>query len=478
MLRRGSWRVVATILVALGLGISGLGPLGGLDPVGAAVTPGVFAARLSCDNPKHLEGTGVVTVTTPNTLQDVVDAELFVRAVGNTWVEAIKANYGAAPTVSFTFTVAMPADVAHLALVDFRLGGGSGVTPDNTLLASVNGVTVRAAQGCTEPDIDVTISAATRVCTAPSVLRGTVAVVGTFTGTLALDLYNGATRVPAIVGAPHDGVRDWTANLGSADLPSALTYEVTTSLPTVRRVAAGSMAVPTCIGVRLFGDDAIDTSIAISKAAYPEAGSASAVVLARSDFFSDALAGGPLAAQRGGPMLITPGASQSPTLLPKVLTEINRVLDDGDTVYILGGPLALSTAIDSTLVANGYDVVRVFGQNQFGTAVEIADELGNPDVIFEATGLHFADALSAVPAAVGTGGAILLTNGKQQAPETADYLDDHPDVTRYAIGGPLAAAGADPGAIGDLRPRPVRDVRRGRRLLLRRTHRDRHRHRS
>jgi len=40
-----------------------------------------------------------------------------------------------------------------------------------------------------------------------------------------------------------------------------------------------------------------------------------------------------------------------------------------------------------------------------------------------------------------------VTDGTTQAPETAAYLVAHPPTTRYAIGGPLAAAGADPAAI-------------------------------
>jgi hypothetical protein len=130
-----------------------------------------------------------------------------------------------------------------------------------------------------------------------------------------------------------------------------------------------------------------------------------------------------------------------------VLSEIERVLSPGKTVYVLGGPLALAPAIDDTLEDAGYDVVRVAGQNLFSTATAIADQLGNPATVFEATGLNFADALSAVPAAVQVGGAILLTDGPVQAPETAEYLASHPASTRYAIGGPLAAAGADPEAI-------------------------------
>lgn len=197
---------------------------------------------------------------------------------------------------------------------------------------------------------------------------------------------------------------------------------------------------------RIFGQDAIDTSLAISQAMFGDDGAA-AVVLARSDHFADALAGGPLAAAEEGPLLITPGSAINADLDGRVLDEIRRVLPAGRTVYVLGGRLALSPAVDTSLEALGYTVERVEGPNQFATAVAIANRLGNPSVVFEATGLSFADALSAVPAAIGSRGAILLTNGNEQAPETAAYLLAHPPLTRYAIGGPLAAAGADPLAI-------------------------------
>jgi hypothetical protein len=197
---------------------------------------------------------------------------------------------------------------------------------------------------------------------------------------------------------------------------------------------------------RIYGTDAIGTSIAVSQTEFPIAGSATAVVLARSDFFSDALAGGPLAEKVGGPLLITPGTSLSSSLDPRVQAEIQRVLPVSGTVYILGGPLALNPDIDSALQGLGYVTQRVAGSDEYATAVNIAEQLGNPSVIFEATGLNFPDALSAVPAAIETNGAILLTDGTTQAPETASYLAAHPNDTRYAIGGPLVAYGADPTA--------------------------------
>jgi putative cell wall-binding protein len=209
-----------------------------------------------------------------------------------------------------------------------------------------------------------------------------------------------------------------------------------------------NVSATTPLPTQIFGPTAIGTSISVSQAEFPVAGSAHAVVLARSDYFSDALAGGPLAAAVDGPLLITPGADLSATLDPGVQAEILRVLPLGDTVYILGGVLALSPTIDATLVTLGYVVVREAGIDLYGTAIDIAQALGNPTTIFEATGLTFYDALSSVPAAIEDHGAILLTDGSTQDPETATYLAAHPADTRYAIGGPAAALGADPSAIG------------------------------
>ncbi|GEM_PF-3006616 len=212
-------------------------------------------------------------------------------------------------------------------------------------------------------------------------------------------------------------------------------------------VAASQTSSSSGIAVdRLFGTDGIATAISVSEHQFPAMGSAKAVVLARSDFFSDALCGGPLAAQLGGPLLVTPGTSASATLDPRVRAEIQRVLPPGGTVYIVGGTLALSPDIDTALQSIGYSTQRIAGPDEFATCVGIAQQMGNPSTVFEATGTSFADALSAVPPAIALHGAILLTNGNQQSPETAAYLAQHPPTTRYAIGGPQAAAGADPSA--------------------------------
>jgi len=191
--------------------------------------------------------------------------------------------------------------------------------------------------------------------------------------------------------------------------------------------------------VRLAGANRDATAVAISQAAFPDAGSAGAVVLARSDGFADALAGGPLAAAKHGPLLLT----SSDSLDGVTKAEIQRVLPIGGTVYVLGSTTALSAKVFAAITAVGDVPVRLAGADRFGTAIAVANTLGNPSTVFEVSGLDFPDALSAVPAAVNTGGAILLTNGPAQAKATAAYLSAHLG-SHYAVGG--AAATADPSA--------------------------------
>ena len=191
---------------------------------------------------------------------------------------------------------------------------------------------------------------------------------------------------------------------------------------------------------RLAGADRVATAVAVSQDEFAAPQSASAVVLARGDEFADALTGGPLAVAKKGPLLLTSSGS----LDPSTSAEISRVLAPGGPVYLLGGPSALSTAVQAQVVALGFTVVRIAGSDRYGTAVAVAAALGNPTTVLEASGADFPDALAAGPAASVEHAAILLTVGSSQANSTAAYLAAHPG-TRFAVGGP--AATADPTAV-------------------------------
>ena len=195
----------------------------------------------------------------------------------------------------------------------------------------------------------------------------------------------------------------------------------------------------------LGGPDRIDTAILISKNSFPTAGSAQAVVLARADLFPDALAGAPLAVAKGGPLELT--SLSGPSFIdPRTVTEIQRVLSTGKTIFVLGGTAAIADNVVAQLQGLGYQVIRLGGTDRFQTAVLIAQSgLNNPANLFLANGINFPDALSAGPSAAKVGGAILLTNNNVMPAFTQQYLSSRTGVTVYAMGGP--AAGAAPSAI-------------------------------
>lgn len=242
---------------------------------------------------------------------------------------------------------------------------------------------------------------------------------------------------------------------------------------------------------RVAGSDRIATSVAAS---FITQGAAKGVVLARDDDYPDALGGAALAADVGGPLLLTPPAS----LDPRVLAEIQRVLPAGRTVYLLGGTDALSTAVESAVRAAGYQTQRLSGANRFATSLAVVSALGNPGTILLTTGDNYPDVLSAGAAAAAANwqpsssptaqlssvptsttsssstsssssststtipttttvtvpsspalplaaDGVLLTDGATLPPAVAAYLQAHPADKVYAVGGPAAAA--DPGAI-------------------------------
>lgn len=188
--------------------------------------------------------------------------------------------------------------------------------------------------------------------------------------------------------------------------------------------------------LRIAGPDRIRTAVAVSEAAFADR-SATAVVLARSDLFPDALAGSPLAASTGGPLLLTDRAA----LDVRTETELRRILPTGNPVYLLGGPQALRPSVEARIQAMGYTPVRLGGANRFATAALIAERAApDPTAVLLASGNDFPDALAAGAAAGATKGVVVLTAGSTMPAETRAYLNAHPNAARIAVGGPAAAA--------------------------------------
>ncbi len=260
---------------------------------------------------------------------------------------------------------------------------------------------------------------------------------GNISGQVALVHGVATLVVPAVGIGSHRIIASYGGDGGAASsVSSELDFSVATAPSGGGGGGGGGAAAPvvtTSPVTRVAGTDRISTAVAVSQQSFPS-GNAGAVVLARADDYPDALVGGPLAAARNAPLLLTEGS----TLPIATATEIKRVLPAGGTVYVLGGTSAVPASVVSQLTGFGYTVVRYSGADRYATAVAVATALGSPTTVLLATGTNFPDALAAGPAAAHVHGAILLTDGSTVPTETATYLAGA-HVT-YAIGGPAVAA--------------------------------------
>ena len=166
---------------------------------------------------------------------------------------------------------------------------------------------------------------------------------------------------------------------------------------------------------RIAGPDRYATAAQVSQANFPDG--AGIVFIATGLGFPDALAGGPVAAHVGAPLLLV-----SPTAVPSsTAAELTRL--DPDQIVVLGGEGVVSAAVFNELDFYG-SVIRLAGANRYATAAAIS-QFGFPDgttTVSVANGHGFADALAGGPAAAYLEGAVLLTQPGSLPPETLAEL--------------------------------------------------------
>lgn len=171
---------------------------------------------------------------------------------------------------------------------------------------------------------------------------------------------------------------------------------------------------------RIAGNDRFATSAQISARTFP--GGARTVYVASGFDFPDALSAAALAGAADGPLLLV-----STTSVPSViLTELRRL--DPDRIVVAGGPGVIADAVLTTLRTVTSDVDRIFGSNRFETSRKLALDayrVSGSATVYLATGLDFADALAAGPAAAAVNAPVVLVNGALPLldPETLDLLD-------------------------------------------------------
>ncbi|HWH32672.1 MAG TPA: cell wall-binding repeat-containing protein [Egibacteraceae bacterium] len=175
-----------------------------------------------------------------------------------------------------------------------------------------------------------------------------------------------------------------------------------------------------------------------SKATFPT--SASEVLLGRDDLFADSLASGGMQGSR--PLLLT----SSQTLSSEADAELNRLKPS--VVNIMGGPSAVSTAVEDDLKSEGYTVRRFSGPTRIETAIDIARRAlpaATSAIVaaaFEPPNTDptraFADSIAAGGWAADRNMPVLLTESQRLSTSTKNYLRGAQIRTVFVVGGSSA----------------------------------------
>ena len=206
--------------------------------------------------------------------------------------------------------------------------------------------------------------------------------------------------------------------------------------------AGSASAVSGFTFTRLSGTDRFDTARRIAVATF---GTANTALLARADLFPDALSGSYLAGS-------TDGGS------PVLLTEVNRIPSATNEalsalgtkrVILLGGPAAISPAVEAELRSRNLQVERIGGRDRFETSQQIAERLGAANVgsvdgqrtAVVASGRNFPDALAGGPLSYARRLPSILTDTNSLPAPASSALSNLGIKKVFLLGGPSAVSG-------------------------------------
>ncbi|WP_418909158.1 cell wall-binding repeat-containing protein [Glutamicibacter endophyticus] len=182
---------------------------------------------------------------------------------------------------------------------------------------------------------------------------------------------------------------------------------------------------------RFWGNTLYDTSSKIAA----RWSSSKSVFVATGERFEDAMSLAAVAAKQKSPMVLTKQKSL-PATTAQQLKRLNP-----STVYLAGGPLAISQAAEQQIRAAvpGARVVRYGGRTLYDTSALIATTFWPKGAQrqFIATGARFPDGLTGAVAAAYNGAPMLLTKKNCLPPATAKALTSMQGWTNVMLGGPL-----------------------------------------
>ena len=185
---------------------------------------------------------------------------------------------------------------------------------------------------------------------------------------------------------------------------------------------------------RISGADRYATSVALSRKAFPMAGSVATVYLVSGQSPYDALSAGPAAVAQGAAMLLT----QSDRLTAVTAAELERLAPE--RVVVVGGRGAVSDAVLTDARAVVPTVERVGGADRYATSAALVRAAFGPSgahTAYIATGRGYADALAAGPAAGAGASPVVLVDGRAAglSAGTRALLDELAVETATIVGG-------------------------------------------
>lgn len=237
-------------------------------------------------------------------------------------------------------------------------------------------------------------------------------------------------------------------SLASASLVAALAVFVA---PTIGRANVGS--TETEVLERISGENRMATAVEISQDMFTDDHSVHYAVVVSGETHADALAAGPLARLKGGPLLLTSRDMLDDVTrdeLDRVLNKDVASLSNGGSitgqlgeytspeakVIIVGGESAVSQDVEDEILAirgeGKLEVMRIEGADRYDTALNVAlfmDQIRGESAkwAFLANGEAYADAMAASAIASNKNICdstmpILLTRQEELSDSTASYL--------------------------------------------------------
>jgi LAS superfamily LD-carboxypeptidase LdcB/putative cell wall-binding protein len=184
---------------------------------------------------------------------------------------------------------------------------------------------------------------------------------------------------------------------------------------------------------RISGADRYATSVAVSRMAFPTAGTVGTVYLVSGETYADGLSAGPAAVADGAAMLLT----EADRLTPAVAAELTRLAPE--RIVVVGLESALSEQVVTAARLIAPTVERVGGPDRYATSEALARSTfgtAGATTAYIATGRGYADALAAGPAAGGQHSPVVLVDGTAStlAPSVRALLADL-GVTSVTIAG-------------------------------------------